>query len=199
MVKPHSARSRASPSPMASMNSQCMVACSQLAVMNTYQLTSAERSSGGSGGITWSNDQPASCETGTISNPLARKASMMRGQRGYRMRPVTAGIVQQHDLAARLRVGVGHAVHDPLHDQIGGRPLPIVGIDSEPDRHVAERLRDFDRLDLVRRGRLRIAEERGSEQPHRPPRQRFDQPLRGVELDARALGRRLGELGCVKV
>ena len=37
---------------MASMNSQCMVACSQLAVMKTYQLTIVEPSSGGTSGMT---------------------------------------------------------------------------------------------------------------------------------------------------
>ena len=44
------------------------------------------------------------------------------------------------------------------------------------------------------RGRLGIAEERRPEEPHRPPGQRLDQPLRGVELEACDLGRRFAEI-----
>ena len=135
---------------MASMNSQCMTACSQLAVMNTYQLTSAERSSGGTRRHDLVERPAGQLRHRHDLQSLGAQSVDDARQRRHRVRSVAAGIVQQHDLPARLGIGVGHAVHDPLHDQIGGRPLPVVGIDPQADRHVAERLRNLDRRDLAR-------------------------------------------------
>ena len=158
-VSPHSAARRARPRPMASTNSQCIVACSQLAVMKTYQSTDAARSSGGTGGMTWSNVQPASSEAGTISSPLARRPSMMRGSAATVCERSPPASCSSTTLSARFRIGVGHAVHDPLHDQVGGRLLPVVGVDAQTDGRIAQRLRYFHRRDLFRRRRFGVAEE----------------------------------------
>ena len=70
-----------------------------------------------------------------------------------------------------------------LDDLVGGRALPVVGIDMQSDREIAHGLGDLDRHDLIGCGRLGVAEIGRPEQSHRAAGQRLEQPLGGVDLE----------------
>ena len=93
------------------------------------------------------------------------------------------------------RVGIGDLLDHAVDDGVGWRMQPVVWIDMQADGHVAHGLRDPDRHDLIARRRLCVAEKRSPEQPHRPSRQRLEQPLVGVDLERHEAVRQIPEIG----
>ena len=106
--------------------------------------------------------------------------------------------MQQDDVSANVGIGVGGLRDDTVHDFIGGRLLPVVGIDMQADRVIAHRLSDLDRHGFVCRGRLRIAKIWRAEQPHRAAGQSFDQTLIGIDLQCDQRIGQLAEIGMGK-
>ena len=96
-------------------------------------------------------------------------------------------------------IALQHAVDDVVDDRLDAGPLPVLGIDVQPDRDVAAVLRLERGADFVGGGRLGVAEIGRAEQLERAAGERLEQPLRRVELDvgfgvrrARQIGVRVG-------
>ena len=99
-----------------------------------------------------------------------------RSQRRDGLAPVTATIVQQHDVAST------HLIEGPRNDRILPRLLPVARIHMQPDRDVAQPLGDGDRPQLVGRGRLGVTEVGWTEERRAPAQFGLDQPLCGGEF-----------------
>ena len=70
---------------------------------------SARRSRAGSGGMAWAGVMPAKFGDGHQLIAVGAQLIDQLRQRRHRAAAVAAGIVQQHDLAAGVRIGVGQA------------------------------------------------------------------------------------------
>ena len=105
--------------------------------------------------------------------------------------------MQQNDLPALSRDSGSSPAPDDNIDHFVRRNLglPIVGIDLQADREITEVLGDLHRRDFLRRGRFRVAEIGRPEKPGRAPRQRLDQPLCRIQLDARHAVGRFADIG----
>ena len=104
------------------------------------------------------------------------------GQQQQSVAAVAAGVMHQDDIAAQVGIGivqplVHHAQH--LVDAVG---LPVQGIEIGGDLDIAQRLRRLDGFQFAGIRGAGIAEIRRAEEPHRPPGQRLEQPLGGVQL-----------------
>ena len=99
--------------------------------------------------------------------------------------------MQQDDVAPYVGVRISDLLDDTLNDVIGGRPLPIVGIDMQANGEIAHGLRDLDRNDLVCGSRLGVPKIGCSEEPHGSPGQPLEQALRGIDLKR---DQRIGQL-----
>ena len=93
-----------------------------------------------------------------------------------------------------FRIGIGDLLEHPLGNDIGRRGLPVIGVDVQPHRDIAHGLSDLYRYDLVARRRVRIAKERGAEQPHRPPGEGLEEALRRIDLERDERVRQLREV-----
>src|SRR6516162_5084916 len=107
---------------------------------------------------------------------------------------VAARIVQQDDVAPYVGIRISDLLDDTPNDIVGGRPLPIVGIDMQAHGQIAHGLRDLDRHDLVGCRRLGVAKIGRSEKPHGAPRQPFEQALGGIDLERDHRIRHLAEI-----
>ena len=83
----------------------------------------------------------------------------------------------------QIGVWIADLIDHPLHDDIGRRMQPVIGVHMQTDGDVTHGLGNLERHDLVARRRLGVAEERSTEQPHRAPSQRLEQPLGRVDLE----------------
>ena len=146
--------------------------------------------------MAWSLVHLASSDTVTNSNPFSRKASMIFG---------SAATVRQRSPPPSCNrttcprfSGSGFVACAMTNSTISSGvtlSLPIVGIDLQPNREIAEPLGDLHRRDLLGCGGFRVAEIRRPEKPRRAPRQRLDQPLRRIQLDARHAVGRIAKIG----
>ena len=103
--------------------------------------------------------------------------------------------MQQDDIPGPLGIGGMDLIDHLADDRIGARPLPVIGIDVQADDGIARLLRCQCRPQFVRRGRFGVAEIGRAEQLHAAPGIGLDQPLGGVEFEARALVRPGGKVG----
>ncbi len=108
--------------------------------------------------------------------------------------PVAARIVQQDDIAVAVGVEGRNLLYDAVDDRLRRWPQPIVRVDAQPDGDEAHALRQRDRLELVHRRRVGIAEERRPEQPHRMAGNGLEQAARRVDLELRHALRQIDDV-----